>query len=223
MGLYPDQINAGIVRMILAVGLVSCKDIFPGTGSGPTAEYEVTIENVSESYTILKSDAFAVYHEGNPIFDEGKPATGNGPEEGMFDKLVSSLSSDGNVSERGGFNQPAGANGPGSLLPGEQYKFRFTAAQGDRLTFATMYIQSNDLFCSSTEQGVTLFSAANRISGDITDQILLWDAGTEVNEKPGGGGHQVLRQTGLGTGTQEGNPNVYLVNDQYNKGMSPIE
>ncbi len=170
----------------------------------------------------LSPGAFAVYNGDNPIFDEGEPAPDNGLEEvaedGMIDMLVSFLSSEGNVSESGGFNQPVGASGPGPLLPGDQYKFTFTATQGDRLTFATMYVQSNDLFYSPVEQGVSLFSKGNPISGDITDQVRLWDAGTEANEEPGVGGNQVLRQSGPDTGLEDSNTNVRLVNDQYDYG-----
>jgi hypothetical protein len=34
------------------------------------------------------------------------------------------------------------------------------------------------------EPGIALFSNSKPISGDITAKIILWDAGTEINEKP---------------------------------------
>jgi hypothetical protein len=41
-------------------------------------------------------------------------------------------------------------------------------------------------------------------SDDITSQVDLWDAGTEVNEEPGVGSHQGPRQSEAGEGTDEG-------------------
>lgn len=172
----------------------------------------------------LSPGAFAVYNGDNPIFDAGEPAPDNGLEEvaedGMIDMLVSSLSSEGNVSKSEGFNQPVGASQPGPLLPGDQYTFTFTATQGDRLTFATMYVQSNDLFYSPVEEGIALFSQTNPVTGDVTDQIRLWDAGTEANEEPGVGGNQVLRQPAPDTGPEDSNPNVRHVNDGYDYGAT---
>jgi len=170
----------------------------------------------------LSPGVFAVYKDGNPIFDAGEPALGNGLEEvaedGMIDKLISALSSEGNVSESGGVNQPVEASQPGPLLPGDQYKFTFTATQGDRLSFATMYVQSNDLFYSPMEGGIALYSQTNPVTGDVTDQIRLWDAGTEANEEPGVGGNQALRQPAPDTGPEDSNPNVRHVNDGYDYG-----
>ena len=44
--------------------------------------------------------------------------------------------------------------------------------------------------------------------------ILLWDAGTEVNERPGIGLYQAPRQSGPDSGMDEGG-NVRQVNDGY--------
>ena len=60
-----------------------------------------------------------------------------------------------------------------------------------------MYVQSNDLFLSPGDTGIALFADDGLpISGDITAQIGLWDAGTEVNEEPGVGANQAPRQAG---------------------------
>jgi hypothetical protein len=37
----------------------------------------------------------------------------------------------------------------------------------------------------------------------VTDQVTLWDAGTEVNEEPGAGPNQAPRQSGPDTGDEE--------------------
>jgi len=170
----------------------------------------------------LSPGAFAVYDGENPIFNVGEPTQENGLEElaedGMIDMLTTALSSADNVSESGGFNQPEGAGEPGPLLPGNEYSFTVTASQGDRLTFSTMYVQSNDLFYSPKEEGISLYSQEEPVTGDVTDQIQLWDAGTEANEEPGVGGYQVLRQPGSDTGPEDSNPNVRQVNDGYEYG-----
>ena len=46
-------------------------------------------------------------------------------------------------------------------------------------------------------------SIGKPISGDITSQILLWDAGTEVNEEPGLGPNQPAFQAAPNTGPAE--------------------
>lgn len=107
-------------------------------------------------------------------------------------------------SESGFFNTPAGAGGPGPAGPGGAYEFSFSAAPGDKLSFATMLVQSNDLFFGPSDQGMPLFDGANQpMSGDVTDQMVLWDAGTEVNEAPGAGPNQAPRQAGPNTGPIE--------------------
>ena len=126
---------------------------------------------------------------------------------------LEALAEDGNPAElaanlprnSGVFTTPVGADGPGPLTPGNAYEFTFVARPGDRLSFATMYVQSNDLFLAPGDTGIALFTDDRQpISGDITDQIGLWDAGTEVNEQPGVGANQAPRQAAANTGVDEG-------------------
>ncbi|MEM6957988.1 MAG: spondin domain-containing protein, partial [Myxococcota bacterium] len=70
---------------------------------------------------------------------------------------------------------------------------------------ATMFVQSNDVFIGPDEAGIPLFDAAGApISGDITDQVVLWDVGSEANEAPGSGPNQAPRQSGPDIGGAEG-------------------
>ena len=55
------------------------------------------------------------------------------------------------------------------------------------------------------------------VSGDVTGMILLWDAGTEVNERPGVGLFQAPRQPGPDSGMDE-NGVVRAVDDGYDYG-----
>ena len=64
--------------------------------------------------------------------------------------------------------------------------------------------QSNDLFYAPREEGIALFDATGKpIAGAITSQILLWDAGTEINEEPGLGLNQPAFEAAPNTGPDE--------------------
>lgn len=133
---------------------------------------------------------------------------------GMFTVTIENVSAASyEFYESGIFNTPDGASEPGPLLPGHSYSFSFHAADGYRLSFATMFVKSNDLFFGPASEGLELFSGGHPVTGDITDMIYLWDAGTEVNEMPGTGPNQPLNG-GPGVGVDEGG-NVMMVNDGY--------
>ena len=102
------------------------------------------------------------------------------------------------------FDTPLDAEGPGPAAPGLAYEFTFTAVPGDKLGFVTMFVQSNDWFYTPTDEdnSLALFGDDGAaVSGDVTDQIGLWDAGTEADEVPGAGDDQVLRQAAANTGS----------------------
>ena len=68
---------------------------------------------------------------------------------------------------------------------------------------ATMFVQSNDYFFADSD-GIRLFHGSTPLSGDVTDAISLYDAGTEVDGAPGTGADQVLTQGGaLDVGADE--------------------
>lgn len=81
----------------------------------------------------------------------------------------------------------------GMLMPGETLSFSFNAGIGSYLSFATMFVQSNDLFYGFSDQGLRLYDDNGvAVTGDVTGMVNLWDAGTEVNEEPGVGPNQAL-------------------------------
>lgn len=149
---------------------------------------------------------FAVHTGPGVLFDDGALASDgleSLAEDGDPEMLASELAAVDGVAS-GAFATPVGGADPAPAFPGESYSFTFDAIPGDYLSFATMLVQSNDLFYAPDERGVGLFDAAGEpISGDITDDIQLWDAGTEVNEAPGAGPDQAPRQTGPDTGADE--------------------
>ncbi len=99
---------------------------------------------------------------------------------------------------------PDGADGPGPAFPGDSYSLTISAWPGENLSFATMFVQSNDLFYGPDEKGIALFDDVGApIEGRVTRHIDLWDAGTEVNQEPGVGEDQAPRQAGPDTGADE--------------------
>ena len=108
------------------------------------------------------------------------------------------------VRQAGMFFMPAGGMEIAPLLPGMAYEFTVAGRPGDMLSFAPGFVQSNDLFYALGPDGIALFpDGALPFSGDVTDMLMLWDAGTELNERPGSGLNQVLGQAGPNMGITE--------------------
>lgn len=161
---------------------------------------------------------WAVHAAGStPIFADGATDSGEGLEELAEDGdpsiLAASLTNGTKASLSGVFNTPDGASGPGPILPGGSYSFTFKASEGDYFNLATMLVETNDLFLAFDEGGIALFNNGIALSGDITNLIELWDAGTEVNEYPGAGKYQPIRGGG-NSGPAEGG-SVVIVNDGF--------
>jgi len=79
-----------------------------------------------------------------------------------------------------------GTGTPPVILPGQSVSFTFSAAKNQRLTFATMYGWSNDLFFAPENPGIQLYNDdGTPITGDVSARIKLWDNGTRVNQAPG--------------------------------------
>lgn len=156
---------------------------------------------------------YAIYQGLNPVFKDNKEASDalealaedGDPSLFNFDDM-------GNVEYWAAFTTPTTGSAPAPLFPAESYEFSFTASQGDVLSFATMLVQSNDLFIAP--EGISLFMNGEPISGDVTMYLKLWDAKTELNEAPGAGMNQAPRQAGPDTGTDE-TGNVEIVNDRF--------
>lgn len=144
-------------------------------------------------------------------------------EEGMgpagatlFDVRVENVSQTYAYHSSGVFDTPLGAGAPGPIGPGQAYEFAVSAAPGAKLSFATMFVHSNDFFYAPDETGIALFEAdGTPVSGDVTAQVALWDAGTEVNQEPGTGADQAPRQAGPDTGAEDPDPAVRLAPDDF--------
>jgi hypothetical protein len=150
---------------------------------------------------------FVLNARNNSLFKEGSPAA-NGleaqAEDGNPAEMVMALESMHHSSSLHGiFNTPMNAMEPGPIGPGGAYEFSFKAAPGMKLSLALMFGQSNDYFYAN-DAGIPLFDSKGKpMGGDVTSRIVLWDAGTEVNQELGVGPDQAPRQKAKNSGVAE--------------------
>lgn len=190
------------------------------TRKAEATKFKVRVENISnlegmtasngEKFPFALSPGMFVLSEKNaPLFTEAKPARKNGlemqAEDGDPSGFVAALEAMHHSSNlHGVFNTPVGAMTAGPIRPGDSFEFTVTAMPGMKFFMTQMFGQSNDWFYAPGPNGIALFDAkGNPISGDITDQFYLWDAGTEKDEEIGIGPNQGPRQKGPNTGADE--------------------
>ena len=151
-----------------------------------------------------------MHKESVSLFTPGQPVPANGieaiAEDGDPAAFGTALALVDGVIAAGTMGQAVDATMPGPIGPGGAYEFEVSVGSGERLSLATMFVQSNDWFYAFGPQGLE-FPA----SGDVTDQLLLWDSGTEVNQPEGAGPDQAPRQAMGNLGAAE-NGNVTQVN-----------
>jgi len=162
----------------------------------------------------LSPGAWVVHNEPAPLFKGGQADFGYGleaiAEDGSAAELAQFLAGK-YPNKSGAFNTPLGSENPAPAFPNDIYSFTFDAVPGEKLSFATMFVQSNDWFYAPGGQGIALFDDAGEpIQGDVSDYVKLWDAGTEVNQEAGTGSDQAPRQSGPNVGKTE-NGTVELV------------
>jgi hypothetical protein len=192
--------------------------------------FTIRVENISKGEALKLSTGGAapfvsapvlwVVHSGstNPIFTGGERDSGEGlellAETGDPSKLVKALTGNFSIVRVGADARPVGGTADGPITPGQSYEFEISARPGQLLSTAWMFGQSNDLFYSN-DRPIALFDAAGKPrSGEMTAQLSLWDAGTEVNEEPGLGPNQGPRQATPDAGVTE-SEGIAHVRDQY--------
>jgi hypothetical protein len=202
----------------VAVGAVlGLAAVAAANGDKPT-QFAIRVENTTEAeaftasngvkWSLAFSPGTAVVHTVKaPIFTAGKKDRGKGleaqSEDGDPSTLAKSLVGGKGIKSVAVFNTPAGASAPGPITPGAAYEATISAVPGDRLSLTLMMGQSNDWFYAPAESGIELFKNGKAISGDISSQMMLWDAGTEVDQEAGIGSNQGPRQKGPNTGKAE--------------------
>jgi hypothetical protein len=210
--------------------LALAQGAFAQGAANDATTFVIRVENISKGEALSLSNGgtapfvsapvFWVIHTGagNPIFTGGQPESGNGlerlAETGNPEGLVKYLSATSGVVSVGADARPIGATSDGPLTPGQAYELEISARPGQALSVAWMFGQSNDLFYGN-DRPIALFTPGGEpVTGDMTPQLSLWDAGTEVNEEPGLGPHQGPRQKAEDAGAAERNA-IAHVKDRY--------
>ncbi len=207
----------GVQANAVAYGKVKNQKTFKVRIENISAADGVTTEGGAKYPFALSPGLFVVNHRKNYFFSDGDradTALEALAEDGDPDLLAKEyLTKVGGVYQ-GVFNTPVGADKASPILPGGAYEFSFTASEGMRLSLIAMYGQSNDLFYSPARALERFDEHGNPLTGDITGSLVLWDAGTEVNQAPGLGDEQGPRQKLPNTGKRE-NGKVRLVKDGF--------
>ena len=186
-----------IVGLTVILGAPGCSGDDDDSAPPAPQQFVVTIENLSGSTSLATPFApgvFVVHTAANPIFTAGEEDRGEGLEALAEDGSATMLATSLGATE---FNTPMGASSPGPIASGGRYQFTFDVPSDttSRLSLATMLVQSNDWFIGPGGDGIALFDASGEpITGDISDQMSLWDAGTEADEIAGAGLTQAPRQ-----------------------------
>lgn len=204
--------------LTVAAGMVIGMAGLASANGDKATKFSIRVENITQpdaftasngtKWSLAFSPGTAVVHTVNaPVFTSGRKDRGKGleaqSEDGDPSKLAQSLKSAKGVKSVTVYNTPVGAKGPGPITPGAAYETTISAVPGDKLTITLMMGQSNDWFYAPAESGIDLFKDGKAIGGDISSQIMLWNAGTEVDQEPGIGPDQGPRQKGPNTGAAE--------------------
>ncbi len=207
-----------LIRAVSVTAALAGAAVTTAAAQAAQTEFTIRVENITKGETLKLSTGgkapfvlapvLWVIHTGNsnPLFAGGQAEMMKGleqlAEEGNTEPLVKSLNGGAGVVSVGGHARPSGDLIGGPLTPGKVYEFTVEAAPGQYLSLAAMFGQSNDWFYSN-ERPIALFNGGKPVSGDLTPQLSLWDAGTEVDEEPGLGPNQAPRQKSANSGAAE--------------------
>lgn len=213
---------SGLALMMSFFLFTSC-----GDDEVTPTQFRITVENVSTPSLVdteraggivpMSPPVFALYEGDNPMFQEGSKANAGTEaiaEDGGFDAMVSLLNGDTNVKSNAAVTSPGGPDNGGALFAGESVSYTFTADADDKLQFMTMFVQSNDWFYAFGDDGIDLFDDGEPVTGDITSEVVLYDAGTEADTAPGTGPDQKPVQATDNQGPAE-DENVDEVSDRH--------
>ncbi|MGE0399224.1 MAG: spondin domain-containing protein [Kofleriaceae bacterium] len=142
--------------------------------------------------TPISPGVFAVHRDPEPLYALGLEDLELGLEQlaESGDAMVLAESLDMNATlmgleTNGTFTMPVGADAAGPARPGNAYEYTVTALPGDHLSFATMFGMSNDWFFATRPDGIALFDELGEpMRGDVSGDVALYDAGTEIDQEP---------------------------------------
>ncbi|MBA3971782.1 MAG: spondin domain-containing protein [Bacteroidetes bacterium] len=186
----------------LAIAISGCKKDDCPAPVTPTADnsrtFKVLVENISTTTTLqtgampdrsvpLSHGVYAVYASGS-LFTLGQAADEGIQriaEDGMTTVKTDVLNNMSGIFDHGEFVAPGGPDNGSALFMGESSMFMISAKPGDKLQIASMFVQSNDWFYGFGEGGLALFNGTTAITGDVSSKLVLYDAGSELDEAPG--------------------------------------
>ena len=158
--------------------------------NGGTGDLASAMAALSGAHTPVSPGVYAVHAGGEPLYTDGSADRGLGleriGEEGNVAPLAEALAASPpeGTSETGLFNTPVGADQPGAARPGAAFELEIEARPGERLSFAAMFGMSNDWVFATPAAGVALFDADGApIDGDVSDEIVVVDVGTEIDQE----------------------------------------
>lgn len=205
-----------------------------GGGENSTV-FEIKFENVSSSPSFTANNgspvvsAFSslvgtVHDNSKVLFTSGSLDYGQGladlAENADVAPLVQSLRLNAHAEIVGIANDPSSGQ-RGILAPGEFYTLTLSTIDPTaRLSMVASFLQANDVVAMTKDEGIPLFDdAGNPTTGNVTAYFDFYDVGVEVNQPPGVGSNQVIRQGTapqgqISAGTPESKP-VSKLNDGF--------
>jgi hypothetical protein len=224
-----------MMKLLLLVLLVfvGCGDPADSDEPIPTLapQFRFTLTNVSApgslggANVLYAPGVFAIHDASVALYRAGQSASAGLEalaEDGMTETMLQEANETNGVVVASTFGQVETGMSykENPISPGTSAAFRIRVEPGQRLSLATMFIQSNDIFLGTPEGGIALFDGDTPREGDITADLVYWDAGTEVNEEPGAGPNQPPRQGTPNTGETEGGTVTQLDAEADNAGFS---
>ena len=188
-------LQAHVVPQTITAADITDKDVY-NTVSGATLTATVDVNTGAvriNGANVLETDLVAengVVHLIDSVVNLSASSDGSGG----FTVTIENVSTEPRFYQHGVFSTPVGATAAGPAAPGTDatnggvYEFTFNAGpeltmgQRTRLSFVTMLAASNDLFIAPGQDGIELYNANVPITGNISDQVFLWDAGTKNND-----------------------------------------
>lgn len=196
-------------------------EVLSGSRRGVSGHYQArAVNDAGETigtWTSIPVNGDLINHVSLPVGANAEVTSTESLEpKTVFTVRIDNVSPAYDFAASGAFTVPVGAEAPGPIGPGGAYEFDFTAAPGSKLSFALMFVPSNDFFYGPDGGGIALWDeSGNQVSGDVTSQVSLWDAGSEVNQEPGLGADQVQRQAAANTGAADADDTVRLAEDTF--------
>jgi hypothetical protein len=137
--------------------------------------------------TPISPGVVAVHREAEPLYALGLADRGEGLEvlAESGNNTVLSAGMRAAVSSIGAFDTPVGATAKAAAKPGDAFEIAVSGTPGDRVSFASMFGMSDDWFFATGPDGIALFDEdGSPISGEVTEDVGIYDAGTELDEEP---------------------------------------